>query len=84
MNRRAQARLQQIERERIELTKYLDAPVVTAEDRAAIASRLRELLNETEQLKSGEHGLRGNTTAESQDLYELVQRALSTGKVMKQ
>jgi hypothetical protein len=84
MNRRAQARLQQIERERIELTKYLDAPQVTQEDRAAIASRLRELLDETEKLNSGEHGLRGNTTAESQDLYELVQRAISAERVMKQ
>lgn len=84
MNQRAQARQKQIELERIQLTKYLDAPKVTPEDRAAIASRLRELLQEDEDLQSGNHRLRGNTTQESKDLYELVHRELGAGKVIEQ
>lgn len=82
MNQRAQQRLRAIEAERINLTRLAEDLSLGQEERSTIASRLRELLEESENLESGDHPLRGNTTAENKDLFDAVQRAIG-GKVIK-
>lgn len=83
MNSRAQRRLKQMEAERIELTKLLDNPHLDVTERASVAVRLRALLQESDLLNDGNHWLRGTTTTENKDLYDMVQRAIGERKVMK-